>query len=146
MNERQAKCPFCRQFMTGWRSRYPAKACDQCDRPLFLMPSIFKRDHLAILSALDIAKVLMLPVVTGATISFGLGGLTPSEFAAVVAGALLMWGLIDVWDGTAGLKTGIDRVKKQVQKGGKARKTSVAKTIFGFSSVLLGALGLLLII
>ena len=52
--------------------------------------------------------------------------------------------MINVWDGTAGLKTGIDKVKKQIRRGAVARKMSIAKTIFGLSSCILGGLGLLM--
>lgn len=145
VNEPPAQCPFCRGFMPGWLSRYPAKACELCERPLFLIPAVSRRQHLAILSALDVAKVAMLPVIAGAIVSFGIGRLSAGSFAAAVAGALLLWGLIDVWDGTAGLKTGIDRVKRQVKRGGNARKMSVAKTLFGLTSVVLGGLGIMLV-
>jgi hypothetical protein len=131
--------------MPGWLSRYPAKACDLCDRPLFLLPNIFRRHHLSILSAIDAAKVIMLPLIAGATISFGLGGLSVDAFARSVAGALLLWGIIDVWDGTSGLKTGIDRVKRKIKRDGSARRMSAAKTFFGISSVVLGGIGLLLV-
>ncbi|WP_297775866.1 hypothetical protein [uncultured Roseovarius sp.] len=145
LNEPQAQCPFCRGFMTGWLSRYPAKSCDLCDRPLFLLPNIFRKHHLTILSALDVAKVVMLPVVAGATVSFGLGGLSVDAFARSVAAALLFWGLLDVWDGTSGLKTGIDRVKRRIRRDASARRMSAAKTFFGLTSVVLGGLGLLLV-
>lgn len=131
--------------MPGWLSRYPAKACDLCDRPLFLLPNFFRRQHLSILSGIDAAKVIMLPLIAGATISFGLGGLSVDAFARSVAGALLLWGIIDVWDGTSGLKTGIDRVKRKIKRDGSARRMSAAKTFFGISSVVLGGLGLLLV-
>ena len=145
LNEPEAQCPFCRGFMPGWRSAFPAKACDLCDRPLFLLPSLFRPDRLAILSAIDVVKVATLPVVAAAMISFGIGGMEADSFAQVVAGTLLTWGVIDVWDGTAGLNTGIDRVKRQLKHGYRARKMSIAKTIFGMSSVLLGGAGLLLV-
>ena len=131
--------------MPGWLSRYPAKSCDLCDRPLFLLPNIFRKRHLSILSALDVAKVVMLPVVAGATVSFGLGGLSVDAFARSVAAALLFWGLLDVWDGTSGLKTGIDRVKRRIRRDASARRMSAAKTFFGMASVVLGGLGLLLV-
>ena len=123
MIEEQPQCPFCRRFMPEWGTPLPVKACDICDRPLFLFPSLMRKRRLHILSAIDVAKVTMLPIVGGATVSFGMGGLDPDQFAAAVAGALLAWGMIDVWDGTAGIKTEFDRVKKQVKRGSAARKS-----------------------
>ncbi|MEM6409904.1 MAG: hypothetical protein AAF683_00045 [Pseudomonadota bacterium] len=145
VNEPPAQCPFCKTQMAGWLSRYPAKACDECERPLFRFPSIFRSDRLTIISVLDVAKVVTLPLIAGAMLSFGMGRLSADSFAQAVAAALLLWGMIDVWDGTAGIKTGIDRVKKQIKHGRGARKMSFAKTIFGISSTVLGAIGLLLV-
>ena len=144
VDEPQVQCPFCRGFMPGWLSRYPGKACTLCERPLLLVPSASSVRHRSILSALDVAKVIMLPVMVGATISFGFGRPGIDGFAQIVAASLLAWGMIDVWDGTAGLKTGIDKVKKQIRRGAAARKMSIAKTIFGLSSTILGGLGLLM--
>ena len=93
MIEEQPQCPFCRRFMPEWGTPLPVKACDICDRPLFLFPSLLRKRRLNILSAIDVAKVTMLPIVGGATVSFGMGGLDPEQFAAVVAGALLAWGI-----------------------------------------------------
>lgn len=143
VDEPQVQCPFCRGFMPGWLSRYPGKACTLCERPVLLVPSASSVRHRSILSALDVAKVVMLPVMAGATISFGFGRLGIDRFAQIVAASLLAWGMIDVWDGTAGLKTGIDRVKRRICRGAVARKMSIAKTIFGLSSIILGGLGLL---
>jgi hypothetical protein len=141
----QSQCPFCRRFMPDWGTPLPVKACNVCDRPLFLIPSLRGPGRLHILSAIDVTKIVMLPIVGGGTISFGMRGLSTDHFAATVAGALLFWGVIDVWDGTAGLKTDIDRVKKQVRQGAAVRKMSIAKSIFGLSSIVLGALGLLML-
>jgi hypothetical protein len=143
VDEPQVQCPFCRGFMPGWLSRYPGKACTLCARPLLLVPSTSSVRHRSILSALDVAKVIMLPVMAGATISFGFGRLGIDGFAQIVAASLLAWGVIDVWDGTAGLTTGIDKMKKQIRRGAVARRMSVAKTIFGLFSINVGGLGLL---
>ena len=145
VDEPQVQCPFCRGTMPGWLSRYPGKACTLCERPLFLVPSLSSTRHRSILSAIDVARIIMLPVIAGATISFALGRLGIDSFAQIVAGGLLTWGMIDVWDGTAGLRTGIDKVKRQIRRGAIARKMSVAKTIFGLASTILGGLGLLML-
>lgn len=144
-DEPQVQCPFCRGFMPGWLSRYPGKACNMCERPLLLVPSIRSPDHRTILSAVDVAKVAMLPLIGAGTVSFGMGDLTSEAFARIVAVSLLAWGVIDVWDGTSGLRTGIDKVRRQIRRGSTARKMSIAKTIFGLSSTVLGGLGLILV-
>ncbi len=80
-----------------------------------------------------------------ATISFAMGRLEADSYACIVAGALLTWGMIDVWDGTAGLRTGLDKVRKRICRGAVDRKMSLAKTIFGSASMVLGAIGLLMV-
>ena len=122
--------------MPGWMSRYPGKTCTLCARPLFLLPFISSRHYRSVLSAIDVVKIIMLPVMAGATISFAMGRLEADSYACIVAGALLTWGMIDVWDGT---------VRKRICRGAVARKMSLAKTIFGSASMVLGAIGLLMV-
>lgn len=145
VDEPQVRCPSCRGFMPGWMSRYPGKICTLCERPLFLLPSISSRHHRSVLSAIDVVKIIMLPVMARATISFAMGRLDVDSYAQTVAVALLTWGIIDVWDGTAGLRTGMDKVRKRIHRGAVARKMSLAKTIFGSASMVLGVIGLLMV-
>ena len=145
IDEPQVRCPFCRGLMPGWMSRYPGKTCTLCARPLFLLPFISSRHYRSVLSAIDVVKIIMLPVMAGATISFAMGRLEADSYACIVAGALLTWGMIDVWDGTAGLRTGLDKVRKRICRGAVARKMSLAKTIFGSASMVRGAIGLLMV-
>ena len=145
VDEPQVRCPSCRGFMPGWMSRYPGKICTLCERPLFLLPSISSRHHRSVLSAIDVVKIIMLPVMAGATISSAMGRLDVDSYAQIVAVALLTWGIIDVWDGTAGLRTGMDKVRKRIHRGAVARKMSLAKTIFGSASMVLGVIGLLMV-
>ena len=140
----QPKCPYCLRYMRDWGTRAPAKQCELCDRPLILLPASLTHAKFRILSLVDVLKIIMLPIVGAGLVTFVTGTITTDGFARVIAAALLVWGSIDVWDGTAGLKTGIDRVKRQVRADGSARRMSLAKTIFGLASVLLGSLGLLL--
>ena len=144
IDEPQVRCPFCRGLMPGWMSRYFGKTCTLCARPLFLLPFISSRYYRSVLSAIDVAKIIMLPVMVGATISFAMRRLEIDSYACLVAGALRTWGMIDVWDGTAGLRTGLDKVRKRICRGAVARKMSLAKTIFGSASMVLGAIGLLM--
>ena len=144
-DEPQIKCPYCRGIMPGWLSAGPAKSCEICERPLLRLPSLSSALHLAIISVIDLVKVAMLPFVGATLVLYGMDRITTDDFAACVAAALLLWGVFDVWDGTAGLNTGIERIKRQTRRGAQARRMSIAKTFFGISSTLLGALGLLLV-
>ena len=145
VDEPQIKCPYCRGMMPGWLSAGPAKSCEICERPLLRLPSLSNSLHLAILSVIDLAKIAMLPFVGSALVLYGMGRISTDNFAGCVAAALLIWGVLDVWDGTAGLNTGIERIKRQTRRGAQARRMSIAKTVFGVSSTLLGGFGLLLV-
>lgn len=137
------QCPFCGRLMASGTGRLDFADCEVCSRPMVKLAPTSQR--VVVASVLDTGKVVMLPVVGGATMAFGIGSLSPDEYARWVAAALLSWGIIDVWDGTAGLRSGIDRIKKTVCNGKAARRRSIAKTIFGLSSAVLGSAGLMMV-
>lgn len=138
------RCAFCGDFMPFWPPGAPATTCTSCRRPLILFPASLRRARYRILSVVDVAKVILLPVVGGAVVAFGLARMTPLAFANVVSIALLVWGTIDVWDGTSGLESGVDRVRRKIRSDRTAKRISIAKTLFGGASIALGAVGLLL--
>jgi hypothetical protein len=102
------QCPYCLSFMRGWFSRYPAQTCERCEQSIVLIPSVRHRDKLTILSATDVAKVVMFPLIVGGVVSFAPDRISADMFAAIVAGARLCWGVMGVWDGTARHSTRID--------------------------------------
>lgn len=118
-------------------------ACDVCRRPLLLLPST-QRFRFKILSLIDVAKVLLLPVAGGAIIAFAMGNLSSDGFARIEALMLLAWGVIDIVDGTAGIETNVDRVRRKVRSDIVARRSSISKLLFGGASAALGAVGLIL--
>lgn len=138
------RCAFCGDFLAFWPRGAPATTCPSCRRPLLLIPASLRRGRYRILSVVDVAKVLLLPVVAGAVIAFGTARMSPSAFAYIVSFALLAWGTIDVWDGTSGLESGIDRVRRMIRTDRAARRISTAKTLFGGASLALGAVGLIM--
>ncbi|WP_141521675.1 hypothetical protein [Novosphingobium sp. PC22D] len=96
-----------------------------------------------VVSFIHLARIATLPIAGGVIVAFAMGLLHPIEFARAVAGVLLAYGAIDIWDGTAGLESRIERVGAHLQRLAAARRTSVFKILFGGSSLLLGAIGLL---
>ncbi len=145
LSQPKPRCAHCGDFLPFWPSRAIASICPRCSRPLALVPASISVARFRIFSVLHAAKIVLLPVVGGAIVAFGLARMTPSAFAYTVALVLLAWGVIDVWDGTAGLESGIDKRGRSIYTGKPARRLSVAKTIFGAASLALGAAGLILI-
>ena len=97
-----------------------------------------------ILSVIDTGKVALFPIIGGAIIAFGMGNLSSDNFARIVALALLAWGVVDIVDGTAGIETNVDRVRRKVRADRLARRSSISKLLFGGASAALGAVGLIL--
>jgi hypothetical protein len=110
---------------------------------LLVVPSVKGVGEFLLLNMVDVAKVLMMPIVLGGTIAFFIGRIDAYDFARVVAFSLLVWGVIDVFDGTAGLKTGLDKDGRYVRNSLPAKQRSLIKTAFGIASCLVGGIGLL---
>lgn len=137
-------CAFCGDPLAFWPKGLPAMTCRSCRRPLLLIPaSLFERRY-RILSVLELARIVMLPLIGGVIVAFGMGRMMPHTFAHFVALALLVYGVLDVWDGTAGIESGCDRVRRRIRNDGAARRVSIGKTIFGSASLALGAVGLIM--
>jgi hypothetical protein len=96
-----------------------------------LVPASLIHRRYRIFSLVDLTRIVMLPLIGGAIVAFVLGRVLPDTFARIVALTLLVYGVLDVWDGTAGIESGRDRV-------------SIGKTVFGGASIALGAVGLLI--
>jgi hypothetical protein len=137
------ECPFCKGVIELRPARLRLAECRLCGRPLAFARVTTGRAFVA--NLLDVAKVGMLPLVGGVTAAFALAYIDPHSYAAWVAGALLAWGMIDVWDGTAGLRTHVDRDPSGVLVQAEAKWRSIAKTVFGVTSTVLGGAGLLVV-
>ncbi len=143
MTPSACECPFCKGVIELRPARLRLAECSLCGRPLAFGQITAKKAFVA--SLLDLAKVAMLPLVGGVTAAFALGYIDPQAYAGWIAGALLAWGVIDVWDGTAGLRTHVDRDPRGVLMEAEARWRSIAKTVFGVTSTLVGGAGLLMV-
>jgi hypothetical protein len=143
MTATDCECPFCKGVIELRPARLRLAECPLCGRPLGFARVTQNRAFVA--SLLDLAKVGMLPLVGGVTAAFALAYIDPHSYAAWVAAALLAWGMIDVWDGTAGLRTHVDRDPSGVLLEVEARWRSIAKTVFGVTSTVLGGAGLMVV-
>ena len=137
-------CPYCGAFLPYWPRGAPAALCVHCRRPLVIVPASTTLDRFRIFSVFHLAKIAVLPVVGGLIVAFATARLSPDAFAYGVSLALLAWGSLDVWDGTSGLESGLDRVRRNVRTDRAAKRSSISKTVFGSASIALGAAGLLL--
>ena len=142
-NQPHPRCAYCRDMMTAWPRGAFVSTCNVCRRPLLLLPSRH-RSRFKVLSLIDVAKVMLFPVIGGAIIAFGMGNLSSGGFARIVALMLLAWGVIDIVDGRAGIETNVDRVRRKVRADIAARRSSISKLLFGGASAALGAVGLIL--
>lgn len=143
MTATACECPFCKGVIELSAARLRFAECPRCGRPLAFARVTQNKAFVA--SLLDLAKVAMLPLVGGVTAAFALAYIDPQAYAGWIAGALLAWGVIDVWDGTAGLRTHVDRDPSGVLMEAEAWWRSIAKTVFGVTSTLLGSVGLLVV-
>ena len=137
-------CAFCGDPLAFWPQGMPATTCKSCRRPLLLIPASLLEPRYRIFSVVDLARIVMLPLIGGAIVAFVTGKVVPGTFAHFVAFALLVYGMLDVWDGTAGLESGCDRVRRRIRNDGAARRVSIGKTMFGSASLALGAVGLIM--
>lgn len=137
-------CPFCSDALAIWPSGSPVTTCRSCRRPLVLLPASLVHRRYRIFSLVELTRIVMLPLVGGAIVAFVLGRVMPDTFARIVALTLLAYGVLDVWDGTAGIESGRDRVRRSIQNGRAARRVSIGKTVLGGASIALGAVGLLI--
>ena len=143
MTPSACECPFCNGVIVLRAHRLRLVECPRCGRPLAFARVTHNKAFVT--NLLDLAKVAMLPLVGGVTAAFALGHIDPQAYAGWIAGALLAWGVIDVWDGTAGLRTHVDRDPSGVLMEAEAWWRSMAKTVFGVTSTLLGSAGLLVV-
>ena len=143
MTPSACECPFCNGVIELRAHRLRLAECPRCGRPLAFARVTHNKAFVT--NLLDLAKVAMLPLVGGVTAAFALGHIDPQTYAGWIAGALLVWGVIDVWDGTAGLRTHVDRDPSGVLMEAEAWWRSMAKTVFGVTSTLLGSAGLLVV-
>jgi hypothetical protein len=109
-----------------------------------LVPASLVHRRYRIFSLVDLTRIVMLPLIGGTIVAFVLGRVLPDTFARIVALTLLVYGVLDVWDGTAGIESGRDRVRKRIRRDRAARRVSIGKTVFGGASIALGAVGLLI--
>jgi len=137
-------CAFCGDPLASWPRRAPVMTCRSCRRPLVLVPASLIERRYRIFSLVDLTRIIMLPLLGGAIVAFVMGRVMPDTFARIVAMALLTYGVLDVWDGTAGIESGRDRVRRRIRNDRAARRVSIGKTVFGGASIALGAVGLLM--
>ncbi|KHL24290.1 hypothetical protein PK98_15120 [Croceibacterium mercuriale] len=118
--------------------------CGSCRRPLMLVPASLVERRYRIFSLIDLSRIVMLPLLGGAIVAFVMGRVMPDTFARIVALALLTYGVLDVWDGTAGIESGCYRARRGVRKDRVGRRIAIGNTVFGGAAIALGAVGLLM--
>ena len=144
MQQAGPRCPFCTEPLASWPGGAPVSTCRSCRRPLVLVPASLVHRRYRIFSLVDLTRIVMLPLIGGTIVAFVLGRVVPDTFARIVALTLLVYGVLDVWDGTAGIESGRDRVRRRIKNDRAAKRVSIGKTVFGGASIALGALGLLI--
>ena len=144
MPANRPKCPYCGSLLAYWPARTLATNCSACCRPLMLVPASLHLHAYRILSVIDAARIAMVPLIGGAIVAFALGYLSPSAFAYAVSIALVVWGGIDVWDGTAGVESCLDRLSGRIRLRTAAKRSSISKIVFGATSIVLGVIGILM--
>lgn len=144
MNQAGPRCPFCADPLASWRGGAPVSTCWSCRRPLVLVPASLVHPRYWIFSLVDLTRIVMLPLIGGTIAALVLGRVLPDTFARIVALSLLVYGVLDVWNGTAGVESGRDRVRKHIRRDRAARRVPIGRTVFGGASIALGAVGLLI--
>lgn len=142
----RTRCAYCEEILLPWRGGQLLGLCERCERPLALIPMVRRRHAFRLISGLDLARILLLPITAAVLLDGVIGFLGSKGVMAGIALCLLAYGSVDAWDGIAGLRTMIERTGRAISRGAKARRRSLWRVGFGAAGILVGASGLIVLI
>lgn len=125
-------CPYCGAALPFWPRTAPVHGCQNCLRPLVIVPGNIRRPrYYRIHTLFDIAKYLTAFAAILIIAALAIGKATPSALVAMTILVFFVHGSMDMADGILGLKTGLDRTWNR-RTGPRASEIYAAlKIVFG---------------
>lgn len=137
-----ANCPYCTKPLGRWADAHLVHRCAGCDRPLGRVRVSTSVRLYRIMPMLDVTKILGTVLALSGMVLMVVDPALVKGFVLLIAFALMTYGLTDVFDGWLSVRTRIDRTARKMRTGAAARRAGLAKILFGFLTLTVAIMGI----
>lgn len=139
-------CPVCHHYMDEWPALTPVQICGTCKRPVMLFPASLSERRYWLTPLLDNIHIAGMPIIGGALVAWFMMLGTNLAVMQVIVGAVIVHGVIMVWDGTAAIESHMDKGWKTLIVGTNAKWRGVRRTLWGLAALGVGLFQLFFIL